>query len=263
MRKLILLLLAMAIFLAACGGTPADPAVDTTPETTEPTPVPTEATAAPTETEPGNLLPAGYYLLYSMTAAGQTAEGDAVMPLQSYIQIQSDRTGTWSILGQTIDLKWDDTRFILSGISIPYTAEKESIVLQTPAALMGSSEDGLMTYRYNGDILPEEYTNTLKSGYFVASSIGHNGDVTFFGTPDPENGYLILEEAGTGFLSYGGTEQALTWDAEYLYWGEQTLPYFYQTYFDPELGYNDALLTIFFTEESVSLVMRPVDEPEP
>lgn len=267
MRKLIImLLLTMALTLAACGSTSAE---GTVPPTADPSAVPTEDTApptepvsAPTETEPQELLQPGYYLLHSMAMNGETVEGESVESLRYYIEIREDHTGIFGMMGKTFDLEWDNTYITVDGGTLSYCLNGNNMVINTVGMLQGLAEDAEMTFCYNGDVLPEEYAYTLKSGYFLISSVGDNGDITFYGSLDPANGYLKLKEDGTGFMSYGGVEQELTWDADNLYWNGQILPYTHMTYFDAELGRDDSMLMVYFINDATSVAMRPADEPE-
>lgn len=110
--------------------------------------------------------------------------------------------------------------------------------------------------------LPEPVYSAVQPGYYLISSVGQNGDITFYSELTAENGYLKIRDDGTGFLSFEGTEGELTWDGEYLYWQNQTLPYIYMSYYDSELGRDDALLAVYFTEPAVvSLALRPAEEP--
>lgn len=93
---------------------------------------------------------------------------------------------------------------------------------------------------------------------FAASSIGIKGDVTFYSTFEPENGYLWVENEDTGVFSFDGKEYMVTWDDKCVYIGDGAIPYLYKTYYDSELGREDALLTLYFTEAQTSLALRPI-----
>lgn len=99
-----------------------------------------------------------------------------------------------------------------------------------------------------------------KPGYYLVSSVGDHGDVTFFSQLDPKNGYLKLEADGSGKMMYNGVEQVLTWDESHIYWGEQTLPCVYSSYFDSELEQDDGFLTVYFLEEGISVAFRAAAE---
>lgn len=98
-------------------------------------------------------------------------------------------------------------------------------------------------------------------GYYLVSSVGYDGDVTFYSTADPANGFLKLEEDGTGQMSFGGTEGALTWDDETVYWQGQTLPCMSVSYYDGELGREEVMLMMYFLDTQTSLILRPAEAP--
>lgn len=98
-------------------------------------------------------------------------------------------------------------------------------------------------------------------GYYLVSSVGKDEGVTFYNSLDPENGYIKLEADGTGRMCFEGTEGPLTWDAEAIYWQEQTLPCVYITYYDSELGRDDSILAVYFLDPVVSLALRLAEEP--
>ena len=110
-------------------------------------------------------------------------------------------------------------------------------------------------------MLPEPEIGAAEPGYYLVSSVGENGDIRFYGDADPENGYLKLETDHSGVMFYNGTEESLTWDKAFLYWGEKQLPYAYMTYYDEELGREDSMLVLYFVEDGISVIMRPVEEP--
>lgn len=98
-------------------------------------------------------------------------------------------------------------------------------------------------------------------GYYLISSVGEDGDISFYGSLDPANGYLKLEEDFTGVMYFGGVEQALTWDQESITWGETVLPCAYVSYYEPELEGTDSMLVVYFLEDKISVIFRPAEEP--
>lgn len=108
----------------------------------------------------------------------------------------------------------------------------------------------------------EPVISALAPGYYLISSVGRNGDVQFYGSLNAENGWLLLNEDGTGILSFEGTEGQLTWNERQLYWQDQTLMGLIMTYYDPELSREDSMLVIYFTDPVVSVVFRPAPAPE-
>mgnify|MGYP003290408727 FL=1 len=98
-------------------------------------------------------------------------------------------------------------------------------------------------------------------GYYLVSSVGCDGDVTFYSTADPANGFLKLEEDGTGQMSFGGAEGPLTWDDEAVHWQGQTLPCMSVSYYDAELGRDEVMLVMYFLDTQTSLILRPAEAP--
>lgn len=98
-------------------------------------------------------------------------------------------------------------------------------------------------------------------GYYLVSSVGQDGDVTFYNTADPANGFLELEEDGTGQMGFGGEEGPLTWDDETIHWQGKTLPYMSISYYDPELGREEVMLMVYFLDTQTSVILRPAQAP--
>lgn len=107
----------------------------------------------------------------------------------------------------------------------------------------------------------EPTVSPLQPGYYLISSVGTDGNVSFYSTMDPENGYLELREDGTGTMRFDGAEAELTWDKENVTWNGQALTGVYLTYFDSELDRNDSMLVLYFLEEPVSVIFRPAQAP--
>lgn len=108
----------------------------------------------------------------------------------------------------------------------------------------------------------EPVISALQPGYYLVSSVGRNGDVRFYGSLDEENGWLLLNEDGTGAMSFEGTEGDLTWDGNHLFWQEQALMGAVMTYYDSELGREESMAAVYFTDPVVSVVFRPAPMPE-
>lgn len=109
---------------------------------------------------------------------------------------------------------------------------------------------------------PDPVTETLppEPGYYVVSSIGDGENISFLATLDPANGYVRLEEDHTGMMLWGETEQELTWDDDYLYWGDETIPCMYITSYDPELEAEAAMLLLIFLDSETTAIFRPAEE---
>ena len=99
-----------------------------------------------------------------------------------------------------------------------------------------------------------------ESGFYVVSSVGEDGDVSFYYSLTAENGYIDLEKDGTGVMCLEDEEQELTWDESYLYCDEETIPYLYLSAEESMDG--EAMLMIFFEEGKISIILRPVEDPE-
>lgn len=108
----------------------------------------------------------------------------------------------------------------------------------------------------------EPVISDLQPGYYLVSSVGRDGDIQFYGSLDAANGWIQLNEDGTGTLSFEGTEAALTWSGQELTWQGQTLMGAVMSYYDPELGHEDSMLVLYFMDPVVSVILRPAPAPE-
>lgn len=106
----------------------------------------------------------------------------------------------------------------------------------------------------------EPVISDLQPGLYLVSSVGRDGDVDFYGTLDKENGWLELNADGTGTFCFEGTEETLTWAGQELTWQGQTLMGFQASYYDPELGYSDTMVALYFMDPMVSVILRPAPE---
>lgn len=208
MKKTISLLLALlaVLSLAACQN--ADP---------EGTSITTEATTE-AATVPAPQLQAGYYLLTSYETDGLTIEGEMADEMKMYIRIEEDGTGLFSITGMSVELTWDDSFLSVEDAPCAYTLEDDLLILTV-------DDSTKFALQYHGDELPEYYVSpTVQPGYYVASSVGDNGNVTFYSTIDPENGWVRLGEDLTGTLYYDGIEYEVFCDASNFYAGGKCDP---------------------------------------
>ena len=139
-------------------------------------------------TEPaGPVLKAGFYL-----PAAEELSGTLL-----YIQLRENGTGCMSVLGMTGELTWT-----------PAGAEfGEMTITPTSGGLLADYE----AFEFIGESLPEGYLpDPPAPGVWVASSVGQDGNVSFYGAPSKENGWFELKEDGTGVLTYEGTEYPFT-----------------------------------------------------
>lgn len=102
----------------------------------------------------------------------------------------------------------------------------------------------------------------LEPGYYLVSSVGKDGDVSFYGNMNPENGWLLLNEDGTGTFFFECVEGELTWQEDALNWQGQTLMGLTARYYDSELGREDSMVMLYFTDPVVSVALRPAPMPE-
>lgn len=100
----------------------------------------------------------------------------------------------------------------------------------------------------------------LIPGYFAVSSIGQDGDVTFFGAPDPDNGYIALYDDHSGVFFWDNTTQSITWDSVGIYSDQAEYPAFYVS--AALSGDTEDLLMLYLLEENISIAFRPAEQPE-
>lgn len=246
MRKWLSLLVLLALLLTGCTGVeapettpPATAALTTSPET-----------AAPT-TEPVPTLRSGYYLLEHGIIDNIALEGEQAVALKCYLYLDPDGTGFISIMGTSVDLTWHETEGLEMTNLQSLTIDGDRITLNISPMVL--------TLRHHDGELPEEYKTPLPVGYFLVSSVGVRGNVEFYSTADPANGYLQLNEDGTGTLSYWGVTAELTLDERYIYWNETVVPYMYHTAESSPDGM--AMILLIFNEQETTVILRPFEEP--
>lgn len=250
----ILILPALIFSLCACTGgayaetTPESSAPATTkptvPETTAPEIILPETTAAPTE--PAARIQIGCYTLSGISSNGQHAGEDMVASLGSYLQILEDHTGVWFISGTKADILWDDTTLTAPGAQLEYWFEGDTLAFSTGTTIFH--------YSYAGEDIPEEYVIHKAFGTYFAGSVGYpDGSILSFETLDPANGYLTLNEDGTGYLCYDGKEGSITWDDSLIYLNGTVFKYIYYTeQFNADgrpsilVGFPDSSTTVMF-----------------
>lgn len=227
MRKLtaILLTLIMLLSLASC------------------------STVTPENSSQAELQP-GYYLLMSCSQNGEiTLDEDAASASQTYIQINADNTGVMYIMGTSSNIEWNDKQITVNQSAADYTLEGDILTIY-------SDDDSQMIFSYNGDTLPAIYIDTpVEPGYYIVSSVGEAGDVSYYSLNDPENGYVMLEEDFTGVMYFEGEEKSLTWDDYYFYFDDVTAPYVY--YNEETSSDGQPMLLVIFEETETTVVLRP------
>lgn len=251
MRKWFAIFLILSLLLTGCtnGSTAPDSGVTTgtttplttiPPTTVPPTTVP-PTTVAPTtlppETEPPPVLQSGYYILSRMSYSGITLSGESLDYMRYYIYIEDDHTGIMSAMGIEQSFEWNETQLISDGVPI-------DIIIDGNTLTLTDVDDVEISFLYYGSTLPESFTiPALPAGLYVVSSIGENGDVSFFSSLDPANGYLRLEADCTGILYYNGSEVQITCDANYIYAGETSYAYIY---YSPDMTPDGEAMLMFY-----------------
>lgn len=230
MRRFGYLLLAMALAVGLMGcdlgpisGGNRDPGQMTT-----------EATTVPLD-----YLAEGYYLLEEGTWLGAPLEQPET--LRCYVQIDHHGTGLVSAEDVSRILVWEESVIRIEGESYLYTVEDNVLTL--------TGDHGILRFRYAGDTLPADYLpDGPAAGLYVVCAVTRNGQREEFSALRQENGYLQLNENGTGLLYFDGVTQRLTWDADGLYTLEGTVAFLYSPV--------DGLLTLY-PAEGLALELRP------
>lgn len=248
-RSMLLVLAAILLFTACYSNN------DKQVAPTEPTPtVPLQTNAPLVSQEPmPSELRIGYYLLESITQEGRTITGQEIDDLKTYLRINGDGTGVMVSSGVTTNLEWNATQLIVDGVVLQVALEDGTLVISPDNNMQ-------MTFVFNGDVLPEAYASAqLEVGYYIVSSVGVNGDVTFYSGTDPNDGYLRLENNGTGVMFFEEEEKPLTWDESFFYIEDESVPYVYSS--AEEIGDTEGLLMIYFMNDATSVALRPSEEP--
>ena len=144
------------------------------------------------ETTVGPQLKAGFYVPVNEEYAA------ALM----YIQLAEDGSGLISMMGMPRVLTWAPEGTEYGDMRLSPTAE--GLVLEDYISL---------DFTYTGDSLPEDFLPEPPApGLYLISSVGFNGDMSFYGAPSRDNGYLELAEDGTGVLVFEDQEYTFTLD---------------------------------------------------
>jgi len=94
-------------------------------------------------------------------------------------------------------------------------------------------------------------------GYYLVSSIGTDGDISFFPlNPDEEQGFIELYEDFTGTFCLDGIEESITWDDSNFYFENRTLPYI----FYPTEDEHYPMLVIYIEETETSVVFYYMED---
>ena len=227
----------------------------TVPPTVPPT-VPETEEVAPPELPEDVQLTARYSFVYDLdsnTAEGTFLDEEYLLELRMYLFLQEDGTGQMSVLGQGMDITWNETSLIMDGSEADYTLGDGTLIIQ----------EGLncVVFRYVGQELPEEYLPVFPVGFFAVASVGRDGNVAFYPTVDPANGYIRIREDHTGDLFFDDQLREFTMDEVALYLdGESAMYQYIPTSVSGDT--EDLLMVIFYGDTVTSIAFRPASDPE-
>lgn len=252
MKKLLSVLLLLVLLTGCTGPQSPETTVPPTEATTAPTTVPPTTlppTTAPEETEPVKLQK-GFYTLAGAWQGDHTYDTDDLPDFQSYLFLEEDGTGVLAVLGSRWSIDWTENRIVLYGTPLPLAADGDTFIVTI---------DTLdLAFRFESEDLPEAYQSQIPAGTFLVSSVGVNGDVSFYGSLDPANGSLTLKEDGTGTLVFDDLNGDVTIDGENIYFGDMVIPYMYYTEaMSPD---GEAMLMILLTDRTTSVIFRVAPE---
>ena len=215
MRKLLILLLAVAL-LAGCTGTPAGTAAPVTDpvETTLP------AAAEPTE-DPGDSIRTGYYLLTGIDTEDVTINGIAMVSFRGYLQILPDRTGLLSMDGIIEHVDWTERYLTIDGSTCKFTIEDNVMTLNYKYQFEA-------TFTYQGEELMEFYRNPApEAGVYLLTHLMDGDDVYSVREPNMTEGYFHLKGDGTGVFFSGAEETIVYWKNDTLLISSSPMTYKY------------------------------------
>lgn len=225
----------------------------TTLPVTEPATQPATQPSTEPETQPVQLTQPGYYVADSYMEEGTFLDEAYLLELRMYLFLQEDGTGQMSVLGQGMDITWNETSLIMDGSEADYTLGDGTLIIQ----------EGLncVVFRYVGQELPEEYLPVLPVGFFAVASVGRDGNVAFYPTVDPANGYIRIREDHTGELFFDDQLREFTMDEVAVYLdGESAMYQYIPTSVSGDT--EDLLMVIFYGDTVTSIAFRPASDPE-
>lgn len=248
MKRLFALVLLTVLLTGCTAPTPPETTAPSTEAVTVPATVPPTTqmpTTVPEETEPV-VLQKGFYTLVGARMEGYEYPQTELPGFQSYLFLDSDGTGVLAVLGTRWTIDWAEDRILLYGTPLPLTAAGDTFIVTV---------DTLdLAFRYESEELPEAYLPQIPVGEFLVSSVGVNGDVSFYGSLDPANGSLTLKEDGTGTLIFDDLNGDVTIDDANIYYGDLVIPYMYYTEaMSPD---GEAMLMIMLTDRTTSVIFR-------
>ena len=245
------------VLLAGCNSakvreiTLSEPSVATTTPITIPTTQP--ATEPVTEPMAQSAQP-GYYVAESFMEQGIPLDEEYLLELRIYLLLEEDQTGQMSVLGQGLPITWNEDHLILEGMEASYSLGDGSLIIQ----------DGrnCIVFRYAGQELPEEYRTQIPLGFFAVSSVSRDGNVSFYSTVNPENGYIRIRADHTGELFFDGQlRKFVIEDGVMNLNGEQAVYQYLPAGISGEDD-GDLLMVMFYGDTVTSIAFRSAEDLE-
>jgi len=262
-KKLLCSLLCLAL-LTGCASSVAgetdlpEASFTTTDFVTEPTTLPvTEPATQPSaeaETQPAQVTQPGYYVAESYKDEEIFLDEEYLLEARMYLLLGEDGTGHMSFLGDELQLSWNTSCLIIDGEETPYSLEDGTLIIQGGYTRFA--------FRYVGEQLPEAYCIPIPVGFFAVASVGRDGNVAFYPSVDPENGYIRIRKDRTGELFFEGQLREFTLDEEFLYLDGEPVMYQYMPVSSFSEDDEDMLAVVFYGDTVTSIIFRPAEDPE-
>lgn len=249
-KKTLCILLCLVV-LAGCAPGKKGQMELTQPDGTTPT---AQTTILVTTTSALQTPRLGYYVGVRCAMGATTLDEEVFIAARLYLLLEEGGKGEMGSVSSIFPITWDDKQLTMDEDKMDYFLENDELSLVL-------DEDITLVMRYVGQELPEAYQTPIPVGYFAVSSVGRDGDLMFYGTIDPENGYIRIREDGTGEMFFDGQLRAFTLERGILnFETEQALYLFVDA---QTTGDGQALLMVKLDgDEVISIAFRPVEDPE-
>lgn len=248
--KMLLCILVCLMLLTACSSGKTGDMQLSQPDATTP-----EITTPEITTPASQRLQPGYYVAEKYIMGELSIEGEDLDGMRMYLLLEEGGAGRTGLFGATSPLTWDDKQITMEGAKLAYSVENGVL------SLIYDVDSITIVFHYVGDQLPEGFTSPIPVGYFAVSSVGRNGDISFYGTIDPENGYIRIREDNTGEMFFDGQLRSFTLEEGILHFDTEQAAY---RYFSADAsGDGEAMLMVGFEGDTVlTIAFRPAEDPE-
>lgn len=248
--KTLLCILVCFMLLTACSSGKTGDMQLSQPDATTP-----EITTPEITTPASQRLQPGCYVAEKYIMGELSIEGEDLDGMRMYLLLEEGGAGRIGLFGATSPLTWEDKRMNADGMDFDCSLSDGTL---TAAC---DSTGICLVFRYAGDQLPEEFTSPIPVGYFAVSSVGRNGDISFYGTIDPENGYIRIREDNTGEMFFDGQLRSFTLEEGILHFDTEQAAYRYSS--ADASGDGEAMLMVGFEGDTVlTIAFRPAEDPE-